>query len=333
MRHPLCAAMKYLLVNSDWAKLNDECAGFVDAHYASSTRRTRSVQVEAYLEFCRIFQDRLSPYPCPPSQVCLYMSFLARRMCYSSMRQYVSALNNHLKDVGAPAIDYKNHRTKKCLAGIRRSLGDVRRQAPPLLPAHLLRMFRGLSGSRGHVAVRAAMLLSFRALLRKCHVTESEATLSRGDFTFFEWGMMVRVRKSKTIQYQERVHLIPVSRVLDNRLCAVHWVQRHFESIPAPPRAPAFQVPRAGGSASMPYPFYLGCVKLLSTGAGILPNVTTHSLRRGGATYLRMCGATLAEIKERGDWRSDAVFEYLKYSVEERLALDLRVAALLANYV
>ena len=37
-------------------------------------------------------------------------------------------------------------------------------------------------------------------------------------------------------------------------------------------------------------------------------NLSLHSLRREGCTYLAMCGATLEEIKTKGDWASDAVF-------------------------
>ena len=53
---------------------------------------------------------------------------------------------------------------------------------------------------------------------------------------------------------------------------------------------------------------------------------STHSLRRGGATFMRMSGASLQEIRERGDWKSGAVHEYLKLSLTERLSVDMKVA-------
>ena len=316
----------------DWDRLRGECSAYQEAHYAESTKRTRSVQVRAYLEFCEIFGDRLMPYPCDADQVCLYMSFLARRLCFNSIKQYLSALNNHLKDVGASPIPYGDHGIKKCMAGIRRVLGDSTKQAPPLLPAQLLRLFTYMYLTGGHIALRAAMLLSFRALLRKCHVTNSESTLLRSDFTFSRWGMIVRVRRSKTIQFRERVHTIPVACVANPALCAVYWVQRHFRDAPGGEGDHAFLIRSRGRLVSMPYTFYLSSIKYLSDRARLHPgNFSTHSLRRGGATFLRLCGATILEIKERGDWRSDAVFEYLKASLPERLALDLRVSAILAN--
>ena len=322
------------LLIADWGRLRREWGCYEDAHYADTTKVTRSVQVRAYQEFCEIFAEELSPYPCSSSQVCLYMSYLARRMCYNSIRQYLSALNNHLKDVGSSPIDYTNHRVKKCLKGIRRILGDATKQAAPLLPKHLRRIFCAMCNTKGHVALRAAILLSFRALLRKCHVTDSHSTLVRSDFVFYEWGMIVRVSKSKTIQYKERVHLIPISKVADPALCAVYWVRRHFRETVARGNMHAFRIPKGLGSVSMPYQFYLGALRMLCfrTGLNAL-DFSTHSLRRGGATFLRLCGATILEIKERGDWKSDAVFEYLKAPLKERLARDLRVATILSTRV
>lgn len=335
MQHAGCAVTGCLTVDilhSDWERLRQECSTYKDSHYAEATKKVRSVQVKAYLEFCKIFEDRVQPYPCDADQTCMYMSYLARRLCFSSIRQYLSGLNNHLKELGCDPIDYKDFKVKACMTGIRRSLGDAPRQAPPLLPINLLVIFEGLCDTPGHTAMRAAMLLSFRALLRKAHVTESESALLRKDFAFHGWGMLVKIRRSKTIQFKERTHLIPVSYVRERALCAVYWVRRHFDQLRAGDNKMAFRLPKGRGSVAMPYSYYLEALKILCTRAGMQPALfTTHSLRRGGATFLRMCGASIAEIKERGDWRSDAVYEYLKASLSERLSTDIRVAVILGT--
>lgn len=261
------------------------------------------------------------------------MSYLARRLCYSSIRNYLSGLNNHLKDLGCAPIDYENHEIKKCLAGIRRLKGSEVKQAAPLLPLELLRLFLVLHPTPGHTAVRAAMLLSFRALLRKAHVTCSDTSLKRGDLVFHPWGVMVWVRKSKTNQFRERIHKIPVAEVANRELCAVFWLKRHFDQCPAPRDAQAFRVPREGHSIPLQYRYYTDVLKSSCRAAGLPPDqFSSHSLRRGGATFLRLCGAPLEEIKERGDWKSDCVRQYLKASVMERLTLDMRVSVLLETF-
>ena len=290
----------------------------------------RSTQVKAYLSFCEVFEDEVCPYPCDAEQVCFYMTFLARRLCFSSIRNYLSGLNNHLKDLGCTPIDYGNHYIKKCLGGIKRIKGNEVKQAAPLLPLELLRLFTVLQPSRGHTAVRAAMLVSFRALLRKAHVTDSDSPLKRGDIEFHQWGMMIHVRKSKTNQYRQRVHRIPVANVANRELCAVYWVRRHIAQCPAPLDAQAFRMPRAGHSVPLSYTFYSAVLKMACAAVGLPQGeFSSHSLRRGGATFLRLCGASLEEVQERGDWRSDCVKQYLKASVVERLTMDMWVAMLL----
>jgi hypothetical protein len=91
-----------------------------------------------------------------------------------------------------------------------------------------------------------------------------------------------------------------VARVGDPKLCAVHWVERHFQECPPPsPGAMAFRMPRAGHSIPLFYLFYLGVLKTLCPAACFPPEeFSTHSLRRGCAIFLRLCGAEVGERYE-----------------------------------
>jgi hypothetical protein len=53
-----------------------------------------------------------------------------------------------------------------------------------------------------------------------------------------------------------------------------------------------------------------------------------HSFRRGGATFAFQCGASPAQIKEQGDWKSSAYLLYLEFVDPARA----RVAALMGSY-
>lgn len=323
----LCVVMNCLIVNPDWDSLLEERRMYELHQFAASTQATRSVQLAAYMEFCDTFSDRLQPYPCDMSQICLYIVYLARRLSFSSIRNYISALNNHLKDLSYPPIDYEDYRLKKCMSGVKRVKGVEVKRAAPLLPKDLLKMFGKMTVAPAHTSVRAAMLLSFRALLRKCHVTSSDSSLLRQDFSFKSWGILLTLRKSKTNQYREHLHQIPVSKVRDMRMCPVYWVQKHFDECPAHNQAKAFRVPKGENSVPLTYDFYLSVIKNLSALSGLdHTSLSTHSLRRGGATFLRMSGASLQVIKERGEWSSDAVYLYLQTSLTERLTADLRVS-------
>lgn len=291
------------------------------------------MQIKKYLEFVSLYAENRAPFPCSSERVALFASWLARTMKYGSIINYLSGLNFFLKQGGFRAVQYQDFLVAATLRGIRRKKGDAPRRAPPLLPAQLLQIFGGLTLSEGHTAWRAAVLCSFRALLRKCQVTESESALLRRDFKFYDWGMILYVRRTKTIQFQERVLEVPVARCHKKELCAVHWAEVHFGQTPAGPDQLAFRLPSGGGrSAPLTYKLYQEMLKLFANKAGLgHVDFTSHSLRRGGCTYLSMAGASIEEIKVRGDWASDTVYRYLKTPLQQRILNDIQVAVSLAS--
>ena len=136
---------------------------------------------------------------------------------------------------------------------------------------------------------------------------------------------MILVRGSKTIQYGDRILRIPVAALAGTELCAVYWTKRHFGEIPAPPSSPAFLL---APGVPLDYNAYTDMLKYSASKSGLDPqDYSSHSLRRGGTSYLRSVGATIEELKIRGDWKSDAVMLYIQQPLEDRIAFDLRVAS------
>ena len=267
-------------------ELAAEQLGYEKQFYSVNSWATRSVQIKRYLAFVEEFALNRAPFPCSSKWVALYAAWLVRSLAYRSVINYLSGLNFFLKQNGEPPIDYGDYFVAATLKGIRRVKGDAPKRAPPLLPNMLLRIFQGLTNNEGHVAWRAAILCSFRALLRKCQVTESESSLLRSDFSFYDWGMIIRVRKSKTIQFNERVLEIPVARCCNTKLCAVYWTEKHFGQLKAAPGDLAFRLPDERGSVPLTYNVYQETLKLFANIAGLGgENFTSHShsLRRGGA--------------------------------------------------
>ena len=96
----------------------------------------------------------------------------------------------------------------------------------------------------------------------------------------------------------------------------------------------AFQIPAPRGvSVPFPYTNFQETLKICSTKAGLdVLLFSLYSLRRGGCTFLAMCGASVEELKIRGDWSSDTVYEYLKTPLGAQIVSDIKVASTLANY-
>lgn len=313
-----------------YGELLQEARTFQRDAYSDNSKVARKSQVNKYITFINSFGGLLSPFPCSTEQVCVYIAYLAKTCKYSSIRQYLSALNNLLRSMSYPPIDYSSYQIQTCLKGALRTLGGEAKIAKPLLPSELVLIFECLSNSRGHNAFRAAMLVCFRALLRKCQITASASTLLRRDITFTKWGMIITVRRSKSIQFKERCLEIPVAALSNNLLCAVYWLRKHFSEVPAPSDSPIIIIPAYG---SLPYHVYESTLKLFSKKAGLNPDhYSSHSLRRGGATFLSISGSSIQEIKHRGDWASSCVYKYISTPLEGRILDDLRVADVLSNF-
>ena len=81
----------------------------------------------------------------------------------------------------------------------------------------------------------------------------------------------------------------------------------------------------------MTYAIYQQTLKWFSAKAGFeAEQFTSHSLRRGSATYLAICGATIEEIKVRGDWSSETVYTYLRTPLSIHIMDDMKVTASLS---
>ena len=91
--------------------------------------------------------------------------------------------------------------------------------------------------------------------------------------------------------------------------------------LPARPSAPAFQVCQAGRLRPVSYTGFQAFLRKLLACTGRNPtDFSTHSLRRGGATWAFQAGVSGELIQILGDWKSDAYKGYIDVSLEARQA-------------
>ena len=190
-----------------------------------------------------------------------------------------------------------------------------------------------MSVSLCHTATRAASSTSFRGLLCKWQITHSDAKLHGTDFTFHPRRMVVSIHKSKTIQFSHCQLLISTARVANTSICAVHWVQRHFREVAKYDDSPGSLVPSTDGLFyPLSYSALQSTIKCWATCCGLDANdYSCHSLHRGRCITLVMQGASLKEIKTRGDWSSDTVFQYICSPLLGPILAVMRVLAALVD--
>ena len=125
------------------------------------------------------------------------------------------------------------------------------------------------------------------------------------------------VRSSKTIQSRERQFVIPVVKSPGCVLCPGRWVRKLIQRLSLSPSDPIFMevTPHA---RPFTYNVYNNQLKSVCAKAGLVGQFSTHSLRRGGATFLSSIGIPLQDIRVYGDWKSWSVLLYLSDTKDSR---------------
>ena len=168
---------------------------------ASSSLTTRQCQWRHFFKFCQLYQQ--VPLPASLDTVLLYLTFMAESFKYVSIINYLSALWVLHKLNGYPHVDPKSFEIYITLRGIRRTIGDVSTQARPLTLVDLLSLYRSLDlSSSEDLALWVAILLCFRGLLRKSNVVEEGLALTRDGVFFFDWGVLIKLIRTKTIAFR-----------------------------------------------------------------------------------------------------------------------------------
>ena len=302
------------------------------ASLSDATRRARKFQVKTYRRFCRLYS--LPAFPCSAHQACLYITYLAKKLAPSSVSNYMSAVWTHQRCIGMSTheLDYKVHSTIRGVARLERRRKLIKYA---ITPADLLAMYKHINiVNPSDLIFWGALTLSFRALLRKSHVTPSPHSLRAEDIVFKEDYIIVTLRTSKTDQFGRSPVVVTVKSIPGSPLCPVSMLRRIFSLRNPGPKDPVFTVRSCVGLKPMSYSAYNNKLKLIAGKSGLDPKlVSTHSIRHGGATYLQSINMPLDSIKARGNWRSSCVNNYLHPSVAYKLSKDDLVVKDLLTYI
>lgn len=251
----------------------------------------------------------IPPVPVTERTVALYATFLARRLKPSSTRQYLNIVRLLHLESGLPHPFQNSWLVQSTLKGIERVKGrEVTRKAP-ITPQLLLTIKGQLNLQQPLDSVFwAACLIMFFGLLRKSNLFgdgrgnfDPRKQLTRDCFLIDKATntLSIRLQWAKNNQFRERVQIINLHTLDPHPLCPVKAIIQCFRSKgQAGPRSQAFPI------TSQSF-----CKRLES----LLPgsNVSSHSFRRGGATWALAAGVPGEIIKAMGDWQSGAYLTYL----------------------
>ena len=234
--------------------------------------------------------------------------------------------------------DYDCHMLKKA---VKRCVKESVNRKHPITVSILYNCFRLFTSCPLHLCMKALFLVAFFSLLRKSNLvpltraqvsSSSGCFLRRRDLLFTPDGAVLRVFKTKTLQFNERVLEIPLPHIPNSIFCPVQALKEYLAVTHVDPDMPLFCLP-SGGHMCPIYAHYLtSFLKHIFKCLRLDPRLySVHSFRRGGATFLFQSGAAPAFIKFQGDWKSDAYLVYLSLSLTQSTKLLNRTTTQLIN--
>ena len=301
------------------AQLDSQIIHYRGLAYAASTKQAYSSHKKSYFQFC--VQMGYNPIPVSQVVLCRYAAHLANRLAFTSVKKYLNIIRILHLEAGFPNPLRENWFLDTVLRGIARDKGKAVRRKLPITPTILLQLKSQLDLSTPrHTAFWAAALIGFFGFLRKSNLLSPSVSgfnpskhLTRQDFVFFDWGVMLQIKWAKTIQFGERVLESPLPRLRGHPLCPVEALLRTFLiSRGVPPNAPAFCFLEGHTLHHLTPAKFIHLLKSKLAFLGYNPqDYSGHSFRRGAATWALQNGLPGETIKILGDWRSTAYLAYL----------------------
>ncbi|CAG2206337.1 unnamed protein product [Mytilus edulis] len=144
--------------------------------------------------------------------------------------------------------------------------------------------------------------------------------------------LLVRMEWSKTIQFGNRKLELPLVKIKESPLCPYNAYNRMCTLIPADGDKPAFLIPQSKGYKTLCYSFFQKRLRDILEMCGLNSSkFSSHSFRRGGATWAFHSKVPSELIQFHGDWRSDAYKVYLEFDLQDKLSISRAMADEILN--
>lgn len=315
----------------DLQRIDETLELVIRSAWADSTLATRNSQWSRYIKFC--YSRGLTPIPATDLTIARFLVHLGSSCCYSTCNNYLSAVISLHRFTGFPCNAQDCYIIRLVLLGLGRRLGKEVNQKVGLTPVDFQRIYDRLDFSDVNVITMwSALMMSFRTLLRKSNLVQNKlkdtgAVVLRSDIEFTSEGLILHVRKSKTIQNKKYVLKIPVTYTKSKCFCAVSMLCSHLLRTSHIQEGPLYYLFKKGVWRPLLYgellDFLKRSVKLIDMSPS---DVGLHSMRRSGASYLHDLGVSLVDIMSAGDWKSLAALQYLILPLARKVEIEKLVS-------
>ena len=268
---------------------------------------------------------------CVDSIVC-FLELMARTSSFPHLKHLLHSLKflHQALDLSFPENSFQLDIT---MQGLKRRLARVPFQVLPITPKVLRDIYQHLDLRKNEdLALWCSFLVAFYALLRKKNVVpekgdwDPKKVISRRHISVNPMAnrILLYVGFSKTNQFGNRDLVIPIPGNNDNILDPVRHLSELFSRVSVSDDSPAFSYSERG---YVSYTSFTKTLKNLLVKAGYEADAYSgHSFRRGGATFLHLCGGTALQVQATGDWSSSCFTRYLFLTTQQRWSSQLLMA-------
>ena len=212
--------------------------------YAPSTNKARDSAVVAFERWCTSTQREIWP---SEDTLCEYVAFLANSGFYLSIKTYLSAINTYHKLQGHHDCLANSFKLKTLQRGVKRAQAHAPRGKHPLTPVELRRIRKTLdwSSSRDRT-FWACLVIGFWTFLRGGNLVPKSASKFDANRHLSPLNMTVgnnvvfSLMKTKTVQFAERILVLPLVALPGNELCPVSALVQMWDLCPLRKAGPLF---------------------------------------------------------------------------------------------
>ena len=303
--------------------------------FAQGTLRNLKTQLHRFSEFS--YKSALDGLPVSTDTLCLYIQYLTRSLSSpQSITNYVSGLRTFHKLLDLPFPSTSDIQVRLTVKGVNKCLSHTPHQASPITPSILSSLHTAMDlQDEFHIVFWCLFLFMFFLFARKSQFLPTSRSVKdvgnlvrRQDVEFKDGVLQVKFNWTKTRQSGGVPLLIPLVSVPGSPLCPVSAFTRMVAAVPAPGVSPLFVLPGPKGHVPVVYSYFHKVFRILLDRVGLPSHqYSSHSFRRGGATFAFSIGVPGELIQSQGDWKSDAYKLYLDMSYAHRVEVASAMAS------
>jgi integrase len=276
--------------------------------------------LKAYARDLERFKKAGGRIPSTADQVARYLANAAEALKPSTLARQIAAISYAHEQRGLQSPT-RTAIVRRTLRGIRRTKGIAQKQAAPITPLLLKRVvkpLRCLSEAQNRRDA-ALLLLAFAGGFRRSEI----ASLCTADLSFTQQGLLIRLKSSKTDQYQ-RGRDVAIPKAPRGQQCAVravrHWLTalsalRKHDAASAPEQPVFCGIDKHGNARGRLNSASIGWLlrKRLALHGLSTDGFTAHSLRAGLVTSAAKAGVPIWAIQRQTGHRSEStVHRYIR---------------------